>query len=542
MLTAASGQAQMMRGAAGIVRSGVHAERIARKIGQQSRRAEQAAREAAAASRIRIKPSGIRIVPVPNPDNDDNRRKKGDRRAIAGPLTTRVRSMKPISGIKTFSDMLDESIAARYDSIKTLVRKGGYIWLPYNQFQLADYAMRHNDEQFAVDCLGHVQVDRVTPQFLELIGRCYPALGVFMPEISRAVAVSAYGKMLEAKLQSIDCYSARMQAGDTLLIVTDQYNPSLNPLVVLSCFYEPSLEVERYKEAADSVVATYNEWSAEFKDAFARDFIKTLMDKGEYASALDYFGSGALKQFPDTLADFALDLATCAMDSQNDSLFIYYLQQAIDLDSVKVKDYWTHLYDGNREKFIADPSQIELADWLIETAPTPAANALSLSADLWARYWHDGENSWEWWNLTPEQETVRQSILYILNKATDVDAGGSEPDVAPYIAYLKAEMLMPDPTTTASAKSMLDNLVATDEPDLRCSVIIGLAYIAGHGVDNPKEALKILKKDMKLLDNQYVSPGVRDMWFDYMATLATVIGKTKDAEKYRKLKMQPKTE
>lgn len=520
-------------------------ERMMRQFQQQSQRAEQAARKAASVSRFKVKPSGIRVVPVPNLDNDDQKRDQKrkiiDNKKRPRPVTSNLLSFKPLPKIKTFREMEDERIAAKYDTIKMLVSRGAYLEWPFNLFQLADYAKRHNNEQFVIACLERVKTDRLTPKYLDLVARRYPALDQYMPEISRAVVISAYSKMADAKLQGIDCDSARMQQGDTLLMVTDQYNPNLNPLVILSCFYHPSMEVERYKEAADSIAATYDQWPDEFKDTFARDFLLTLIENKEHATALDYFGREPLKQYPDSLADFALDMTTCAIVTQNGPLASSYLEHALALDSVAANDYWAELYDVYWYTFIVDPSQTELADWLIEYSQMPADNAINLSTELINRYWPKTDFSWVWETLsdyTPEREAARLAILHILDKGTEIDEGRSEANTAPFISYLKAEMLMADPAMTADAKSLLDNLTTTDQPDLRCRAIIGQAYIAAHGLDKPKEAMKILKKAIKQLDDPSVTNYVRGFWYDYMAALATRLGKAKDAEKYRRLKSE----
>lgn len=435
--------------------------------------------------------------------------------------------------------MKEERLAAVYDSIKALVNSGTYVPILFSYFQLADYAMRHNDEQFAITCLERVQVDRLTPKILEWVGRRFVALHPFMPEITRAVVMSAYTKMVDAKLRGVDCDSTRMQQGDTLLSVTSKFNPSLNPLVTLSCFYNPSTEVARYKTAADSVIATYHQWNPEFKDTFARHFLITLLDAGETASALDYFGKLPLKEFPDSNVDFVLDMADCALDERDATLFSAYLQQAVALDSVAAEEYWAELYNDNWEKYLADPSQLELADWLVEMSSEPANNALLLSLDLLEQMSKQDEISWEWDDITTyttKETTYRAAILHIVDKGLAVDDSLSSPDAVEWCRCVKAGMLLVDPSTLDEGKTMFEAQTESDNIELRCKAIIGLAYIAAHGLDKPKDGLKILKKNIKQLDNPAVNNEIRELWYDYMAALATRLGKTKDADKYLKLK------
>lgn len=509
--------------------------KMVHKLEQQSRRAEQTARAAAAAGRLNVRPSGIPIVPVPNLDPDNQDRKKTDKKIYIRPLP----EFKPLPKIKTFSEMEEERLAAEYESIKERVNSGTYVPIPFSYFQLADYALRHDDEPFGITCLEQVRVDRLTPELLEWVGRRYVALHPFMPEISRAVVVSAYSKMVDAKLRGVDCDSTRMQQGDTLLMVTRQFNHSLNPLVTLSCIYDPSTEVERYKTAADSVIATYDQWSPEFRDTFSRHFLMTLILSGETAAALDYFGRAPLKEFPETNVDFAIDLADCAIVERDVTLFSAYLQKAVALDSVAAEEYWAELYKGNWEKYLADPSQLELADWLIETSPEPANTALLLSLDLLEQTSNPDEISWEWndiTNYTTKETTCRAAILHIIDKGLAVDDSLSSPDAVEWCRYVKAGMLLPDSTTLEEGKAMLNGLSESDNIELRCKAIISRSFIAAHGLDKPKEGLKILKKNLKLIDDPAVNNEIRELWYDYMAALATRLGKNKDADKYLKLK------
>lgn len=547
IFSAGSSHAQALRSAKSIgkIRSATTASRkIMQSIQQDSYRAEKALREAARAAReaatnsFKPKPTGIPFG-IPSIDTDEQDRKKSKKPGVKYHSILLDIPKPNFPTVKSFMELKDELIAKEYETIKQDVKNGQYDFWTSKLFEYADYAMRHNDEQFAITCLEHGRTDLLTPEYLMYLTQKYPALNQYFPEISRSVAFSAYSKMVRAKLQGTDCDSARMHNGDTLLIVTKQYNPALNPLVMLSCFYDPSKETELYKETADSVIATYEQWSDSFKNTFAYDFALTLMRNGEYATVLDYFGREPLKHLPNTQASLALNMASCAAAIQNDSLFSSYFEHALALDPAPANDYWANYYNEVWNQFIADPSQTELADWLLENASMPANDGLVMSWELIDRYLSNPDANWEWADIsayTPEQVTVRQAIFHILDKGLSIDEGRSEPIISPLCKCLNAEMLMVDPSMVADARTMFDCLTTVDLPELRCRAIIGQANIAAHGLDKPKEALKILKKNIKLLDDPAVNADMRDMWYDYMAALASRLGKTKDAEKYRKLK------
>lgn len=495
------------------------------------------------ASKIKQQPQ-VRKTPLFNGESQGLSKIRGRNNGITF-TAPQVPKKKSAHIAKSTDEELDKLVEENYDRYKSSVAKGEYDVWPIFLLQFADYAKRHNDDAFAIECIARIKSAQMLPQQLESIPRIFPALAEFMPEMSRSVTINAYTQMLNAKYNNTDCDSARMQAGDTLLIVTDQYNPSLNPLVILSCFYYPSAEVRRYKEAADSVIATYSQWSDEFKDVFARDFFITLVNNENYATALDYFGREPLRQFPDSHSELALDLATCALHSQNDTLFNSYLQKAFDLDSVAANNYWAEIYFDNWEHFIATPSQTDLADWLLEMSPMPANNAVVMAVDLMERYWPDADSAWDWCDLSdlsPAQIDARLAILHILNKGESIDNGLSAPDILTYCAYLKAQLMIYDPDMLDAAKELFDSMAADDVADLRVPVTLLQAYIAAHGLDKPKAAMKILKKNIKILDSPDVTNKLRQSWYDYMATLATRMGKTKDAENYNKLKAQFQSE
>lgn len=162
-----------------------------------------------------------------------------------------------------------------------------------------------------------------------------------------------------------------------------------------------------------------------------------------------------------------------------------------------------------------------------------------LSLDLLEQTSNPDEISWEWDDIadcTPKQATYRAGILHIVDKGLAVDDSLSSPDAVEWCRYIKAEMLLADPSTLDEGKTMLEAQTESDNIELRCKAIIGLAYIAAHGLDKPKDGLKSLKKNLKLLDDSAVNSDIRDIWYDYMATLATRLGKTKDADKYLKIK------
>lgn len=526
------------------------------KVVQGSWRAGQSVGNAGVTGRLNIKPKGFPIV-IPNLDTDDRQRNKSIKAGNIGSTNStdpsrnnhhsikRFPKLQPLPKLKSMEEYRDERIAAKYDSLKAVVTCGFRLRYPYDLFELADYALRHDDEQFAILCLERVQTDEVSPERLYYVNRLYKSLDPYMPEISKAVAVTAYCKMIDAKLKGTDCDTARMQHGDTLLMITDKFDPSLRPLVTLSCFYNPNEEVKRYKEAADSVIVTYDKWDPAFKNIFARHFFDTLFDHEEFLSALEYFGREPLKEFPEHNADFALKMADCALVTQNDSLFTEHFEHALSLDSIAAEDYWSQLYMHHWDQYLSDPTQHELADWLILNSPEPANNALLLALDVLGREIDSWDIIWGWEEGMADisqHAADYEAVIHILDKGLSADDGRSRDDVISWCQALRADILIFNPETFDEGNSLYGILSKSDNADIRCNAIIGQAIVAAHGLDNPKEGLKILKKNIKQLDNPEVSSALRHQWYDYMAHLSTRLGKTKDAGKYTKLKEKAKAQ
>lgn len=517
------------------------------KAASKATGAEKAARQATAVSggAIRLLPALGHTIQNLSAANQtlDSILRESKRRRLVGPI---IPSQK-LPKFKSSLESINKRMAETYPAAKELIAQGLFDKYPMMLFVWANYAKLQGDDDVAVEFMGHIDPMALTPAILYKFSNAFPAIQEYGPELVRSLNMIAYTQMAKAKYAGTDCDSARMQAGDTLMIVTDKYRPYLTPLAELSCFYDPSKEIGRYKVAADSLLTNYSRLTQQFKDVFFSDFLSTLYNADEYKTAIEYFERAPLKSYPDSLADFTLRLASCAIGLNDSERFDRYVKQALTIDSVAAQDYWEGIYSSQLDYFIANPTQTEVADWLLENTDYPADAALDAAIAVMSHYFPDDqEDNWEWpdsTTYTTAQLTARDGIIYILDRICTLDISNADLATLANIDYLKASLICTLDHRTAEAVDILDRSSreltknpATETDNTRCLITIMQAYIAGHGLDKPKKAMKILQKNITQLDLQGVSNDTRSSWYHYMALLSKRSGKTNDYEKYIRLK------
>lgn len=323
------------------------------------------------------------------------------------------------------------------------------------------------------------------------------------------------------------------------------YAPALTPL--LKIFYTKDIgnATDLYAEALDSIIANPDAYTTAIRNHVITSALSQFFNSKRFDSALDYFEQKPLKSYSDTITDFQLDLASCAFAARDNDRFTSHLARAYRLDSLATEQYWTNLYDEVATIFLNDPALVDTGKWVIENNDYPVEAALWLTGELLERYWPE-DGIWEWDDVTnyaPKQLAAHQAIIPIIDLAIDIDNGSSPRLSVLRLRYLEIARSAAEENQLASAVTGLHALVddVSDSSlegtnDLRCWVALSQAYQAGHGLDKPKEAFKILKKNVKLLNAEEVNTETKSTYYDYMATLCAKLGKQKDAAKYQNLR------
>lgn len=484
---------------------------------------------------------GFGHIAIDHRNSPDSIRRLAQSSRLSGP----IRKPTPLKfpEFKPPMQTMDGKMAAMYPVMKGQIANGAYDRYPLTLFAWANFAKRQGDDDVAAGIMRHVDPATLTPGIVFQFSNSYPAIQEWGPVLANSLTMNAYIRMLKAKYAGSTCDTAHIQADDTLMIVTKKYVPYLVPLVELNCIDDPSKEADRYKVAADSVLSHFCQLSPEFNETFFSDFLSTLSNSEDYHTALDYFRDEPLKSYPDSMADFTLRLASCAWNLNDAETFNRYLRQAETIDSTAAREYWNRIYNAELESFIAQPSQTDVADWLLQNTDYPAEAALNAAIEVIKSYFPATDtNNWEWTDsstLTPEQLKARDGIVYILSAVRNFDISNALLASLPYINFLKAAHVATIEGRENEALNILkDCITSLDENpssetnDLHCWCVLTHACIAGHGLDKPDDALKILKKNLMLLDAKDVNSDTRSSWYDYMASLLTRIGNTEEAEKY----------
>ena len=114
--------------------------------------------------------------------------------------------------------------------------------------------------------------------------------------------------------------------------------------------------------------------------------------------------------------------------------------------------------------------------------------------------------------FTPHATTVLYTCIALAQK---VLASGNEENAShnAQLLYLTNCSLLAQANQTETATQHLQSLQErlaheTDSESMRtkCLATLVQAAIAGHGSDYPKKAIKILKANQKMLDNEGISP------------------------------------
>lgn len=197
-----------------------------------------------------------------------------------------------------------------------------------------------------------------------------------------------------------------------------------------------------------------------------------------------------------------------------------------------IKEYYNICYD----KLVEDPTDSNLAFWVIETSERPIETASILFSDIIQRYFPDSSvlSSFEWSDMSDynsEELEILSSMAKIGQTAIKNDEGKSEDITKDNLIFNIALWMTIDPTEIENAQRYIDYLhekTATESDkrydNLRALLIYAKAYIAGHGMDNPIEAYNILNKAEKNIETMNLESAVRMTYWQYLCALCAATG------------------
>lgn len=431
-----------------------------------------------------------------------------------------------------YTSWMDEYIMKR-------VMSGMIDSLPEQLIKQADIAMKDGDSVLVERCLERA-LQNLSPAQLTAIPSTYPSLEEYMPALIQTMVTRDYINMLDGKQQEESADTSAIKEGELMLLLSDKYLPALRPLTAIS--YVPAYrDAAHYRCAADSLMSNDMGWTPCFEQRFYGDMLATLYDAGEYEEALRCFGNEPAKLYADSIVDFQLKLCSCAVFSHDNDRYNYYFKKASENDTATTQAYFDMLYQHCMNRFLENPTQKELGDWLIDNTITPLSSAYLISRSLLKRYLHTGE-SWSWderFPINQTQQEIRNASLGLLDKANAVDNGratAGDSISAEYLRFIMTASDVQPHNAVIEYLESLDRRMAANPSDninnLRCQVAIAMAFYSGHGIDSPKKGLKILKKNIQLLEAPGVSHYTKSAYYGYMEALFTALGKKKEAAEY----------
>lgn len=192
------------------------------------------------------------------------------------------------------------------------------------------------------------------------------------------------------------------------------------------------------------------------------------------------------------------------------------------------------------------PTDEVMQDLLLESTDCPVEMGFSLYEDIMERHFpFDSFNySFEWADMsdnTPEENEIIKGAVAIGRKALKAEDDRSDDFFAKALLFDIAMQLTEDSTEVDNAKKYLayldKELAATPDrcyDGLRASLVLGNAYIAGHGLDAPEKAYEILNTDINKFCRWDLTPLARQMRFRYLQYVCEALGKP-SAARYKEI-------
>jgi len=330
----------------------------------------------------------------------------------------------------------------------------------------------------------------------------------------------------------------------------DKYAPSIKPLAQLTFSPTINTDVDLYKAATDSLIANKISLSDNTETWLFSMLAENLWDNHEYDLLLKYFAAEPLEKYAMQDADVLLILSEAAFYSTREDEWLKYSQQLEELSPAHYELLSKHIYDALFGYILTYPDDTEFIKAFIDGYDDHLDFAYLLITDLCDVVLKNNEfkDNWNWCTLdnlapttVPYAKTIVEISDYVKQKYLD------DSIISDAITLLGAQFGTLIDSHMQQSESDLIRLTEKwpadgnyDETVDFC-IWIGIyrAYIAGHGLDKPKDAIKWLKKYEKLAANPNVDPETRSDFYSYMAECYGKQGKKKQATKYAEMAKQP---
>lgn len=415
---------------------------------------------------------------------------------------------------------------------------------PATLLKLACEAISENDKLLAHLCIRRATLTmKVTAEMLLTIKPQGDYLQKKWAYMSQYIINSTFLSYANAKLwdnvpqlKQKEFYNSQLQLANT-------YAPELTPLVKIIQIPYTENATAQLTEAVDSAINNHNAYYNQVTTYLFGMLNEALTLDGQYQTALDYYSKPMLKTFADTVPPVLVNLSNCAIHTKQFNLANKYLARAKELDPTGLEDAISDLHHSCLNTVIDHPEEVQIAEWMIENSGHPVECAIEIIDGISTKLMPINEN-WEWQDVssfTPHETTVLNTCIALAQK---VLASGNEENAshnAPLLYLINCSLLAQANQTEAATQhlqSLQERLAhETDSESMRtkCLATLMQAAIAGHGSDYPKKAIKILKANQKMLDDEGISPDLKADYYGYIAHLYSKLGKKKESKKYKAL-------
>ena len=469
------------------------------------------------------------------------------------PLTFKVPTVSPPNSKtqKNAAQKAKKARKARKDMLETIERTNKYMEIlnlqsddPATFLKLACEAISENDESLARLCIRRaILTKKVTAETLLTIKPQGDYLQKEWTHMSQYIINSTFLSYANAKLwdnvpqlKQKEFYNSQLQLANT-------YAPELTPLVKIIQIPYTENATAQLTEAVDSAINNHNAYYNQVTTYLFGMLNEALTLDGHYQTALDYYSKPMLKTFADTVPPVLVNLSNCAIHTKQFNLANKYLARAKELDPTGLENAISDLHHSCLNTVIDHPEEVQIAEWMIENSGHPVECAIEIIDGISTKFMPINEN-WEWQDVssfTPHETTVLNTCIALAQK---VLASGNEENAShnAQLLYLTNCSLLAQANQTETATQHLQSLQErlaheTDSESMRtkCLATLVQAAIAGHGSDYPKKAIKILKANQKMLDDEGISPDLKADYYGYMAHLYSKLGKKKESKKYKAL-------
>lgn len=459
--------------------------------------------------------------------------------------TSNASSLGRVSTANLYNSPLISIFAKEYASFKEKYATGMYDTRPWELLSNSSYADCHGETDFARELYQKAKSRYLTVQdvyhFCKNCKGLRENCGDLIAYIVQRNYIYRAGDIVPFKADSIT--EAHKQQ---LLELAREHAPDLVPVIEIVYRADDSRLLDLYSTVTDSIISG----TAAFETAIQNHIISVTLDElikaKKFDEALKYFTSEPLTTFAAGNADIALTLCEAARGKGDTDKFDYYLKIAGNIDSIAARQYYDDYYSQMIDLLVDNPTNLELADWLIANNACPAELAMTLIEKIEERYTpkdYDVNKSYEWSDksqLTAEQLHVQAAILHIADCALNSTEGNSSQLAKDHLKLIYAITLTTDSAEIGKASGLIseltDKVSGINDPDydnLRIGLVVARAYIAAHGIDRPKEAYDILNRQTKVIENMSLDPSLEFPFWQYLLNVSELIGKKKTSKKCR---------